>query len=134
MIFIDTGAYLRRFLKTDQYHSRSAAAWNLLKEQLEPCYTSNFVLDETITFLARRAGYSFAAQRALQLYTSNELHILRPLLEDELTAINVFEKFADQEVSFTACVSFGLMQKAEIKRVFSFDRHFERAGFELWPA
>ena len=29
------------------------------------------------------------------------LNILRPLREDELEALGLFEKFADQEVSFT---------------------------------
>lgn len=64
---------------------------------------------------------------------SNTLDILRPSREDELEALSLFEKFADQEVSFTDCISFVLMQRQQIKRVFSFDRHFQYAGFTLWP-
>jgi predicted nucleic acid-binding protein len=30
-------------------------------------------------------------------------------------------------------VSFALMRKHRIERVFGFDGHFERAGFRLWP-
>ena len=38
------------------------------------------------------------------------------------------------KVSFTDCISFVLMRKRQIKRVFAFDRHFMHAGFTLWPA
>jgi predicted nucleic acid-binding protein len=65
--------------------------------------------------------------------TSTALEILRPAREDEMAALDLFEKFADQEVSFTDCISFVLMRKHQIKRVFSFDRHFRHVGFILWP-
>lgn len=45
----------------------------------------------------------------------------------------LLQKYADQGVSFTDCVSFVLMQKGDIRRVFSFDRHFRIAGFEVEP-
>ena len=97
------------------------------------CYTSNFVLDGTFTPLARRASYAFAAQRARAILTSKIMAILRPDPDDELAALAVFEKFADQEVSFTHCISFVLMQRLRITRAFSFDRHFAHAGSTLWP-
>lgn len=59
--------------------------------------------------------------------------ILRPTLEDELQALDMWEKYADQDLSFTDCISFSLMRSNKIKRVFSFDRHFEFAGFKLLP-
>jgi len=45
-----------------------------------------------------------------------------------------FEKYADQDVSFTDCVCFALMRAHNIQRVFTFDRHFRLAGFESIPA
>jgi predicted nucleic acid-binding protein len=35
-------------------------------------------------------------------------------------------------VSFTDCVSVALRAKRKVIRAFSFDRHFEDAGFTLW--
>jgi uncharacterized protein len=96
------------------------------------CVTSNFVLDETFTLLARRASYSFAAEKARIIYASSTLEILRPDSLTELAALNLFEKFADQEIGFTDCISFALMREAEIETAFSFDSHFERAGFKKW--
>ena len=133
MIFVDTGAFLGRFLSNDQHHQTATAGWAKLREEEAPCCTSNFVLDETLTFLARRTNYQFASERGRELYSPTEARILRPTHEDELVALDWFEKYADQEVSFTDCVSFVLMKRAGIDTAFSFDRHFQRAGFSLWP-
>ena len=133
MIFIDTGAFLARYLSKDQYHSKAIGFWNEIKKKRDACFTSNFILDETFTLLGRRAGYDFAAQRATSIYASKLLTILRPNRADEVKAIDFFQKFADQNVSFTDCITFVLLRKEKIKRVFSFDSHFQWAGFKLCP-
>ena len=131
MIYIDTGAFLARYIKRDQYHEKAVEFWKHLSKTRERCCTSNFVLDETFTLLGRRTGHSFAIERARIIYLSKELTILRPSLEDELQALDIWEKYADQELSFTDCISFALMRINKIKRAFSFDKHFEFAGFQL---
>ena len=132
MTFIDTGAFLARYLPDDQHHKTATALWEKIRATHEPCVTSNFVLDETFTLLARRASYSFAAEKARLVYSTTALKILRPDADAELAALDLFEKFADQEISFTDCVSFALMREAGIRQVFSFDADFERAGFKKW--
>lgn len=133
MIFIDTGAFLARYLANDQYHQQAVDFWDHIKKQRESCFTSSFVLSETFTLLGRRAGYDFAVQRASNIYVSTFLSILRPDSADELKALELFSKSSDQRVSFTDCISFTLMRKRKIKRVFSFDHHFQMAGFGLFP-
>ena len=133
MIFIDTGAFLARFIERDQYHGVAVKHWQKLQTDHRRCFTSNFVLDETITLLARRTTYPFAATRARNFYGSQLLTILRPDQDDELAAVGLFQKYADQKVSFTDCVSFVLMTKHRITSAFSFDRHFAMAGFSAEP-
>lgn len=133
MIFIDTGAFLARYIERDQYHNAATKHWQTLRNDQRRCFTSNFVLDETFTLLARRSTYRFAAERARNLLQSTSLSILRPDAECEAAALELFEAFADQSASFTDCVSFVLMEKHSIKCAFSFDRHFAIAGFELEP-
>lgn len=91
------------------------------------------MLDETITFLARKSTYEFAAARADAIYNSIELEVVRPDREDELSALELFGKYSDQSVSFTDCVSFVMMDKLGIKSAFTFDRHFRVAGFKTEP-
>ena len=133
MIYIDTGAFLARHLSKVQYHRQANTFWDVIQNRSEQCVTSNFVLDETFTLLGRRAGYSFAAQRAKNIYASESLDILRPSREDELEAIGFFEKYSDHRLSFTDCVSFILMKSKKIKRVFTFDHHFHLSGFQIYP-
>jgi len=133
LIYVDTGAYLARYLSRDQYHQKAKDFWKKIRKSQESCFTSNFVLDETFTLLGRWAGYDFASQKAAIIYASKLLIILRPTREDEVKAIDFFQKYADQNVSFTDCISIVLMRNKKIKRVFSFDSHFERAGFKLCP-
>ncbi len=134
MVFIDTGAFVARYVARDQHHRRALKAWKELSKRNWRCFTSNFVLDETFTLLARRSTYRFAVERARAVMMSETLSILRPSFEDELEALGLFEKFADQEVSFTDCISFVLMRGGRIKRAFAFDRRFGQAGFDLWPS
>ena len=61
-LFIDTGPLLARYMAQDAYHTRALAIWK--KISAAPCLTSNHVLDEALTLLARRAAYAFAAARA----------------------------------------------------------------------
>ena len=133
MIFIDTGAFLARHLRSDSLYRRAIRAWKELETHNEAICTSNFVLDETLTLLSRGADSSFAAERGRRLYASEVLTILRPDEAAERRALILLEKFSDQNVSFTDCVSFALMTQNKVSRAFTFDRHFALAGFHVWP-
>jgi predicted nucleic acid-binding protein len=91
-------------------------------------YTSNHVISETLTLLAGRVSYQFAAERAEAIYFSREMEILYGSKEDEIEAVRLFRKFGDQRVSFTDCVSFVLMKRHGPRTAFTFDRHFRAAG------
>ena len=134
MIYVDTGPFIARYITADQHYSSAIAGWATLESLVESCATSNFVLDECITLLGRRAGHVFAAERAAAILSSRTFTILRPDVKDEYKALQLFRKYADQHVSFTDCISCVLMRKHTIKRVFTFDMHFALAGFEIWKA
>ena len=128
MVFVDTGPLLARYLTQDARHSGAAVRWSQLKGST--LVTSNHVLDETFTLLGRRAGYSFAADRAEQIFTSKAIEIVYSSREDEVEALRFFRKYADQRVSFTDCVSFALMRRHRVRTAFTFDSHFALVGFE----
>ena len=87
----------------------------------------------TVTLLGRRTGYAFASARARAILSSATITILRPGKYDEIEAVKVFEKYADQSLSYTDCISFVLMRSHKIKRAFTFDKHFQMAGFTSIP-
>ena len=133
MIFIDTGAFLARYIQRDQHHAQALAFWDELAGNRTPCYTSNLILSDLLTLLALRTDYSFAAETARQLYSSNILEILRPDLNDEVAGIFLLEKYADHQVCFCDCVSFVLMRRFGIPNAFTFDGDFAIAGFITRP-
>ena len=84
--------------------------------------------------LARQTTYEFAAARAQNLLPSQALIRRRPTPEDEQAAVAFFRTLADQRVSFTDCISWVLMHKNRLSRVFTFDRHVALAGFTVEPS
>jgi len=133
MIFVDTGAFVGRCIERDQYHQIAVDYWAELARRRLRCYTSSFVLDEAFTLIGRIAGNNFAAERARNIYASRSMEILRPDASVETEALEFFTKDADKDVSYTDCISFVLMKRARLRRVFSFDSHFAHAGFVVVP-
>lgn len=133
MIFIDTGAFVARHVVKDQHHLEALPVWDRILRDDIRCFTSNFVMEETITLVARRTGHAFAHQVAQLLYSSTNLEVLRSDRDTELAALDFFSQYADQEVSFTDCISFVLMRAHRLTRVFCFDRHFDAPGFIRIP-
>jgi uncharacterized protein len=128
LIFVDTSAFLAFYYLRDQYHTPAVQLWTALEP---PAVTSNHVVDEFATALGRRVGSRFAADRVADLYASPVIDVLQSTRADELDAILWMRKYADQDISFTDCVSFALMRRRRIRTAFTFDRHFKLAGFEV---
>jgi uncharacterized protein len=128
LTFIDTGAFLALYIERDQYHREASKVFPSLPR---PFPTSNHVVDELATLLGRIAGYRYAADRVDNLYASESIDVLPSTREDEIEAIRWMRKYADKEISFTDCISFAMMRRLGIRRVFTFDRHFHDAGFEI---
>jgi predicted nucleic acid-binding protein len=133
LIFVDTGAFLGRYLDNDQHHLQAESIWRRIEHEKEGFCTSNFVIDELVTLLGRRSSHEFAARKVRGIYKSELIDILRPDEAEEHDALVFFEKYHDQDVSFTGCVSFAIMKRRHIDRAFSFDRHFDLPGFTRIP-
>jgi len=131
-LFVDTGAFLAKEVAADQHHDAAQAYWQRIAADRPRLYSSEHILDETATLLARRTSYAWAAQWGRDVMEAG-LEWLPAERQDLLDAFGLMRKFADQAVSFTDCLSFILMKKAGLRDVFGFDGHFTAAGFRLRP-
>jgi uncharacterized protein len=129
VIFIDTGAFLAKYLANDQFHHDAIKRWKVLEKEQDKIITSNFVLDETFTLLARKSYHEFAVEKANFIYLSSAIHIIRPSHETEIKALSFFKKYSDHKISYTDCISFQLMKDNNIQKVFTYDQRFKLAGF-----
>jgi hypothetical protein len=59
-VFVDSGAWLAVYDKSDQYHKSAIALWRDLSSQPIRLFTSDYVLDETYTLLKLRVGLQAA--------------------------------------------------------------------------
>ena len=132
-LLIDTGAFYAQRDPGDIHHERATNAFALLADTGGEIFSTEHIMDETITLLARRESYAYAAAAGEELLSSRVLRWLDATPAEWKEAIRLMRKFADQAVSFTDCISFALMKREGIRHVFGFDRHFDAAGFQLWP-
>ncbi len=132
-LLIDTGAFYAQRDPADQHHALATAGFATLAAITCQIFSSEHVLDETLTLFARRENYAYAAVAGEELLASRVVRWLDATPAEWHVALRLMRKFADQAVSFTDCLSFALMKREKINHVFGFDRHFEAAGFRLWP-
>ena len=89
------------------------------------------MIDECLTLLRNRCGLEKALLlRKILIEGEPVIKVIRVKMNDEVGAWKWFTKDWSK-LSFTDCVSFAQMKRLGIKRVFGFDKHFEKAGFEL---
>jgi len=123
---------LAKEITADQHHRQAVEFWNRIRVEEPAIYSSEHVLDETATLLARRTSYAWSAEWGRDVLEAG-IHFLPAGEGDFEEAFVLMKKFADQAVSFTDCISFVLMKKEGLRDVFGFDRHFASAGFRVWP-
>ncbi len=135
-LFVDTGPLVARTYRPDPRHRESVETFRRISERTVPyrlLFTSNYVVDETLTRLLYEAGHPASVQGLRLLRGSTVLRIVRVTEDDERRADEVFAKYADQRISYTDCTSKVVMERLGIDTAFSFDRDFETMGFTRIP-
>lgn len=62
MTFIDTGAWIALYERKDQHHKDACSIFKELQWQRERLYTTDYVIDETVTRLRYDAGHWAAVE------------------------------------------------------------------------
>ncbi len=138
MIFVDTGAWYASEVEDDNNHSH---ARKFMKNELASnaygvLVTSDYVLDETLTLLRTRRGVKSALDFANKVRKSESLQIVwigNEIFDNAVQELSKYDDKKDQDLSFTDCTSFSIMQDLSITNVFGFDAHFRKAGFNILP-
>jgi len=136
-VFIDTGGFIARYHSKDQHHND---AMDYLKKiesgeaGVRKLYTSDYVIDETITTIfARTASFELAKKCGEAIISSKAIE---RLLIDEETFRQAWEFFkarGDIGLSFTDATSLVLIRKKGIDAIFAFDNHFAKMGLLMVP-
>jgi predicted nucleic acid-binding protein len=135
-LFVDTSALVAIEDLDDTNHGRAVKFRETVREgdtEFRRLYTSNYVIDETLTLLRYHCGHSVAVTFRKTIESSKLVQVLWVTESLEKSAWNIFEKRPDKEYSFTDCTSFALMDAEAIRNAFAFDDHFYQQGYNIVP-
>jgi predicted nucleic acid-binding protein len=138
-LFIDTWGWLTLHDKSERYHQEAREAYQCTIAQNGQIYTTDYVLDETITFFFRRLPAPLANQSMkvlLSAFSAENFYLIR-ITEERFSLTEVLRsKFIDKPlISFTDLTSMVIMQEFGITTILTEDAHFIHVGmgFQLVP-
>ena len=132
MIFIDTSAFFASKVTNDINHSSAIVVESQIREGIHgKMITTNYILDELYTLLRGRVVHEVIAQIGESIRLSPSIRIIWILKALEEKAWNFFKEHQDKTFSFTDCTSFVVMHTLRINAAFTYDSHFEQAGFQV---
>jgi predicted nucleic acid-binding protein len=131
--FMDTSGWIAVFDKSDQSYPLAFPFWNQAAAKVGTLYTSDYVLDETLTLLNVRINHAAAVEFGRIILSSKVISIISVTTSRWDGAWELFKKYNDKDFSFTDCTSFLIMREINLGEVFTFDKHFQQMGFTLIP-
>jgi predicted nucleic acid-binding protein len=131
--FVDTSGWVALFDADDSNHVAAATHWSQLRRSRLSLYTTDYVLDESITLARRRAGYAVALALGQALLSSQLLHLIEVTAPVRRDAWRLFQKYDDKVLSFTDCTSFAVMAQLGLHEAFTFDDDFAQVGYVCRP-
>jgi len=131
-LFVDTWGRVVIHNKREPRHTEVTRFYRNFRLQKGKIYTTDYVLDETITLLFRRLPPGLAKESLSLLNKSFEkgyleLEWISPENFQEAQRLRL--RFLDKPmISFTDLTSMAIMKELDIKLVLTGDEHFEQVG------
>jgi predicted nucleic acid-binding protein len=125
-VFADTFFYLALLNEGDTAHGRALAQARLAR----PIVTTEFIILELGNACARAEDHADFLALLAGIRASPRITIVPLGSELLLRGLQMMASRPDKDWSVTDCISFVVMQDAEIYEALTGDRHFEQAGFK----
>ena len=95
-VFVDTGAWIALIDKSDDYHEAATKIYANLERRSAWLITSDYVIDETVTWLRYKVGHNAAVEFWNRLHNSKITEIIRVDAEIVTGAWKTFLKYSDR--------------------------------------
>lgn len=138
-VLIDTGVlYADHDTDASRHEAASAALQAVYDGEYGHPFVSDYIYDEAITLTRRRSGSFTAARtlgnrvRGIDSFPSvyELLHVSPAVFAD---AIEIFERYDDQSLSFTDATTIALLERHDVDGVMSFDEDFDGLVHRIDP-
>lgn len=128
-VFVDATAWIALNDRGDQYHQAAVAIYHRLLQERRFLVTTNLVVAEAQIIIRRKGGFDPAIRFLESIRQTHRLQMIYADPDIDLLAGRILRQFRDHELSLADAVSFAVMRQREITDAFTFDRHFQVAGF-----
>lgn len=125
MIFVDTSGWFASIVPSDPNHG-DAVRW--VTQARRSLFTTDYVIDETLTVLLARGEKRRAVQLGKRLFESGAVQVHFLTSQEIRSAWQIFRDFTDKQWSFTDCTSKLIIEQFGLTHAFSFDEHFRQFG------
>jgi predicted nucleic acid-binding protein len=135
-VFVDTSAWIGFVVERDPCHQQAEGFFRALIEEGGKVFTSNYVIDETLTRLLYDRGLKVAREFYRWIKkAADEGRLAIFWIDEPITeqAWKAFIKFAEHKLSFTDATSYALMKRYRLDEIFAFDNDFAKIGLNLRP-
>jgi predicted nucleic acid-binding protein len=130
-ILVDTSAFLAVLDGNDENHPAAKTFWRKIISEGDELLCHNYILVETSALVLKRFG-----MEAIRVFEQDIIPILRIIWvtkEVHSAAVSAHLVADRRTLSLVDCVSFEIMRRTGVQKVFAFDRHFRDYGFNLNP-
>jgi uncharacterized protein len=128
-VFVDTSGFYALLAKNDDGHEAANRILRDASRRKRLFVTTDHVLDETATLVKARGKGHLLNAFFDNLRESSACRIEWTDADRFHDAEAFFRKHADQEWSFTDCISFRIMKELRLRDALTKDQHFREAGF-----
>jgi predicted nucleic acid-binding protein len=126
-VFVDSGFYIAFLVPRDQWFDAAERAARTAIRTV----TSSLVVNETVSLLQARGLLSTALAwlNEIRVDPDTQIVYVDAVLQSE--AWDLFHRLGASGANAVDCASFAIMRRLNIRKAFTFDRHFRTAGFEI---
>ena len=129
-VFADTSAWIALLVPKDRHHSRAQQVFQSVLEKNTLVVTSNYIIDETVTWLRYRDSHISAVDFRniiMEACCANRLHLEWITQNIEGKAWELFAKRADLTLSLTDCTSAIICMDLKLD-IWTYDSDFAALG------
>ena len=135
-VFVDAGFWIALFSPTDEHHTESRSIWQEAAGNQWPAVTTNWTLDEALTFLSCRLRRHDRTVEAMEFVSRlcEIVHVEDAQLEGR--GLEIFRSRSDKRWSLVDCANFACIERRQCELALAFDINFQQAsvefGFNHW--
>ena len=130
-IFVDTSAYYAAAAENDENHDTAVVILSAFERERVRLFTTLYVLAELHALVISRRRNPRLALTLLRNIESGSTTIIPVTSRDQALARIILAQYDDKLYSLTDALSFAIMERLGIFRVFTFDENFTQHGLNV---